>query len=410
MDCALLPVTDVLTTGVCVPTSSGTADAGDPCVFGETHADKDDCMPGMVCLGYPVSGTSPDCVNDQECAGPIPEFHNPVCVNGKCSGSFCSPRCDEEGLCEPGFNPENVSGICYCIPGEPPGESGPGEPCPTGGVNPDADSCQAGLSCLYFPTSDTSADCTVNEDCDDPIGVQYNPYCVDGKCSGSFCSPPCGPNRECDEGFEDVEVQGLGCQCVPEETTGNSGPGDACPQGSTNPDADRCQSGLTCLAFIIDDTSPDCTIDEDCIEPVGEQYNPDCVESEGKCSASFCAAECGPNDECEADFEPDNVSDTCYCVPAATSRLGEPCPYDTVNATAPQCAPELTCLGVPADGNSGTCPNDVSECTTLTVNVDCVGGNCGASYCAELCGAGDTCPTGYVTHDEGGTCYCIPEG
>jgi hypothetical protein len=130
MDCALLQVTNTLTTGVCVPPQgAGEADAGEPCAFGETHADADDCLPGMVCLGYPVSASSPDCEQDNECLAVFPESENPVCVNGKCSGSFCCPRCGDNDECDQGFFDAYVDSTCYCIPAT---ECGSGDTCMSG--------------------------------------------------------------------------------------------------------------------------------------------------------------------------------------------------------------------------------------------------------------------------------------
>jgi len=101
------------------------------------------------------------------------------------------------------------------------------------------------------------------------------------------------------------------------------------------------------------------------------------------------------------------------CVVDGEGSPGDPCTFGEVNASAGDCDPGLECLGVPADGNAGTCPGGLpSECIQLIEewNIDCVNGNCGVSFCSEPCDANGTCPAGFDPIDVGNppACFCIP--
>lgn len=98
---------------------SGTQGPGEPCPFGDVNTNHDYCgkydeCNWMICLGNDsTDGTCPG-GSATECTE-IPESHNPDCVNGTCGFSFCAPPC-VDGACDDGFEPEDISGTCYCIP------------------------------------------------------------------------------------------------------------------------------------------------------------------------------------------------------------------------------------------------------------------------------------------------------
>jgi hypothetical protein len=196
-----------------------------------------------------------------------------------------------------------------------------------------------------------------------------------------------------------------GGQCVT-ETYGALG--DPCPFGDMNNGYDFCASGLTCLGNDNTGPCPSGTVAECGIPDV---HNPDCVD--GICGYSFCAVRCDAQGNCPAGFWHQDVGGTCYCIPVSngTAQAGDPCPLGNVNLTAENCAPGLSCLGFPADGQAGTCPGgNPTECIDIPANAnpDCVNGNCGASFCAEQCDAQGHCPEGFVCQDVGDTWYCIP--
>jgi hypothetical protein len=119
--------------------------------------------------------------------------------------------------------------------------------------------------------------------------------------------------------------------------------------------------------------------------------------------------------ECIADIDCPSPEMTCidnHCIGAEPGQPGDPCAYDTVNATAGDCDEGLVCLGRAADGSSGTCPNGhPRECEEIyeSVDPDCVDGNCGYSFCSEKCNDQWECPSGFDPQDRNGTCYCIPD-
>jgi len=126
--------------------------------------------------------------------------------------------------------------------------------------------------------------------------------------------------------------------------------------------------------------------------------------------------ECGPDPVCGKECGSCVAGQNCQggqCVTSSYGALGDPCVFGDVNIAAGDCATGLECLGIPADGNAGTCPGGASsECTNLLEewNIDCVGGNCGASFCSEPCDARGDCPPGFVGQDVGNppVCMCIP--
>jgi hypothetical protein len=409
----------------CIPAPEpGQAEQGDPCPFDATNADADNCKSGLICLGIPAAADSTACTAPADCESDFLPSWNPDCVDvagtGRCGASFCSGRCDAAGACADGFVPQDVSGSCYCIPGET-GSSGPGDPCPFGSVNGDSEACQGGLQCLGIPADADSTACTTAADCSADFLPSWNPDCVDvngtTRCGASFCSPPCGAGDTCDPGFVPQDVSGS-CYCIPGET-GDSGPGDPCPFDGANATADACQAGLTCLGFSVGAGSPDCPNgDADCVTALGAAYNPDCVDFGGapKCGASFCSPACGAGDTCDAGFSPQDVSGSCYCIPVETgdSAAGDPCPYDTINDTADFCQAGLACLGMAASAGSPDCANGVADCVTALgaeINPDCVdvagSPKCGASFCSAPCVAG-ACEAGFVVIDVSGDCYCQP--
>ncbi|MBN2497134.1 MAG: hypothetical protein JXR96_21255, partial [Deltaproteobacteria bacterium] len=193
---------------------------GDPCPFNGTHADADYCQAGMACLGYDRDVVNTPCDSDDDCTEVIPPVENPECADDSlCGGSFCAPPCDENGQCDDGFVPDDVSGDCYCIPVMT-GDAVAGDPCPFGDINVSADYCVAGLSCIGMEPSDQILCPTdVSECIGDDIYSTWNPECIGGECGMSFCAAPCNETEPyCDTGFEQILV-GLeeDCFCAPEE-------------------------------------------------------------------------------------------------------------------------------------------------------------------------------------------------
>jgi hypothetical protein len=171
---------------------------------------------------------------------------------------------------------------------------------------------------------------------------------------------------------------------------------------------DFCASGLACLGNDNTGSCPGGSVAECGIPDV---QNPDCVN--GVCGFSHCSPRCDAQGNCETGYVPTDLGGTCYCVPDVTgsAQAGDPCPFGDVNATADFCAAGLACLGFPADGQAGKCPGgDPVECIDIpsNANPDCVGDNCGASFCSEECDAQGNCPAGFWPQEIGGTCYCIP--
>jgi hypothetical protein len=372
--------------GQCV----GDGNLGDPCAYGDVNPTAGDCNAGLSCLGVAADGVAGTCPGglDSECTGLIDEW-NPDCVGTNCGASFCSEPCGAGRTCPQGFIDQDVGtpAECWCVPTRQ-GDGDDGDPCPWGDVNASYADCLAGKACLGNDDfgscpGGSAAECT-------GIAPSYNADCVGGICGFSF--PPV-------------------CYCLPEEA-GTSQAGEPCPfTGGVHDDADFCASGLTCLGNGNTGTCPGGTAAE-CGIPAAQ--NPDCVN--GVCGFSHCTAECDAGGNCEAGFTPETISGTCYCVPGepGTAQAGDPCPFTGgVNGTAENCAPGLSCLGVPADGASGTCPGGLdSECVDIpaSLNPDCVGTNCGYSVCAAECDANGNCPAGFAPEDVGDppVCFCVP--
>jgi len=189
-------------------------------------------------------------------------------------------------------------------------------------------------------------------------------------------------------------------------------PGDPCAFEEVNADAGYCGEGLLCLGIPADGSAGTCPggLAEECTQ-LQEEWNIDCVN--GLCGVSFCSARCDAAGACPRGFMPADVAGSCYCIPdnGGTAQIDDPCAFGEVNEDAADCEAGLACLGVPADGTAGTCPGGTpEECTELADvwNPDCVGGNCGVSFCAARCDAAGNCPAGHVPQDIGGDCYCIP--
>jgi hypothetical protein len=104
----------------CVPGGGpdGCDGPGCPCPFtGGVNAAADNCGSSMDCLGIPPDPEARPCEQDADCLEYHPLNWNPDCVNGGCGASFCSAPCNN-GACPAGFDPQTISGTCYCIPAE----------------------------------------------------------------------------------------------------------------------------------------------------------------------------------------------------------------------------------------------------------------------------------------------------
>ncbi|MBN2493012.1 MAG: hypothetical protein JXR96_00370 [Deltaproteobacteria bacterium] len=193
--------------GQCLPEGSGSL--GDPCPYNGANATADDCQRGLYCTGFETGG---ECSQDPDCTGGFFPAANPDCVDGQCAVSFCTQDCDSSGLCPSWSFPFGYGDFCICVPQTPGGTSGPGEPCPLGGVNVEARSCQSGLMC--WATAPEEYPCSRDSDCDQQLPASWNPDCVDGWCGTSFCSEPCDSTGSCPSGFEPWTDMGI-CYCLP---------------------------------------------------------------------------------------------------------------------------------------------------------------------------------------------------
>ncbi|MBN2495266.1 MAG: hypothetical protein JXR96_11785 [Deltaproteobacteria bacterium] len=201
----------------CIPQEIGTSGPGDPCPFAGSNDDADYCQSGLACLGYDREAIYYPCDSDEDCLDALPPAENPDCAyDGLCGASFCSPPCDENDQCEPGFYPALVGDQCYCIP-ETTGSSGAGDPCPFNGTHMDADYCESGLACLGYDRDAVNTRCDSDDDCLEVLPPAENPECApDMLCGASFCSARCDENGECEPGFYPALVDGDGCRCIPE--------------------------------------------------------------------------------------------------------------------------------------------------------------------------------------------------
>jgi len=368
-----------------------------------------DCQPNCVdkdcgddgCGGSCGTCTAPKvCDDDGKCVDCTPNCTDKVCGDDGCEGS-CG-TCPADKHCEDGA----------CVAGT---SGNPGDPCTFGDVNVDAGDCNTGGTCLGIEADGQSGTCTIASDCTN-LGDELNPDCVNGNCGASFCAEECpgGDVNQCPAGFVGQVISGT-CFCVPSsDPIGPGEKGDPCIFGDVNSDTENCKEEFACLGLAADGTSGTCTVDADCSD-LGDALNPDCVS--GNCGASFCAEQCpgGVAANCPAGTTGQDISGTCYCIPSTgpvgNADKGDPCIFGDVNADTDNCKAEFACLGLPADGTSGTCTVD-ADCSDLgdAINPDCVSGNCGASFCAEQCpgGVAANCPAGTTGQDVGGTCYCIP--
>jgi len=401
---------DVSGTCFCAPMETGDAQAGDPCPIFNVNADADLCAGGLTCIGIEATEESDDCTTDAECPD-SDYFANGDCVEGFCGSSFCSPKCDINGDCDPGFGPIDVSGKCYCAPVEV-GDSAEGDPCPIFGVNEDADACQAGLVCLGMPADEDSLICLADADCS-PVWHPGSPECIDGRCGTSFCSPKCDQEGECAEGFKPIDVSDK-CYCAP-EVTGDALAGDPCPMGNVNTDAEVCGGDLACLGLAAFDWSASCESAGDCL-PFGGMTNDCLIEY---CGMSMCAAECDEDGLCAEGALPYLVDgDTCYCLTGLDvghSPAGGACPFVNVNLDAETCNEGLTCVGLLAGPKDGVECETAEECPAADNPgvADCVNGNCGSSFCAPKCDAEGKCEEGFEPFQlEDESCYCgtVPPG
>ncbi len=411
-DAGFEPVSAGLGKCVCIPLSVGTGAAGEACPIWNVHFEVESCGPDLTCLGIPAEEQEGDptdgaCETIADCDGYFGFLSPADCVDGYCGTSFCSPQCDENDNCENGFFPIDVSGTCFCAPTEV-GDSAAGEACPIFDVNPEADACQGGLSCLgVAPDADTD-ECSTAADCDAgayPGGA----VCVDGHCGTSFCSAKCDAEAECESGFEPISVSDK-CYCQPTQT-GDGMPGDACPFGVSNDGEDYCDGALNCFGINADETVP-CEDDSDCANP---PYAGNAVCVDGWCGTSFCSEKCGADNTCDNGFEPltyENFGiEKCNCVPeipTGDAPVGDPCPIYNVNTDADFCAEDLVCVGDVAMDGAQSCET-AGDCDdgTLIGDALCTLGYCSSSVCLAACTAGSTlCAEGAPYFY--GDCFCQP--
>jgi len=261
------------------------------------------------------------------------------------------------------YTPLDLDGGNECTPsckGKCCGPDGCGGTCPD--ICPSSHKCDTG-TCECSGT----CGCTSDEDCW-AGGCCRDCICMDMNCNGLECGPDPVCGYSC--GY---------CQSCQQCVNGRCGYGAICQTDS------ECMSTQCCRAGCCEEMA---------CGPL--ECGPDPV----------CGWECGP---CSPDKE--CVNGSCVFV---GSELGDPCPLGNVNLTAENCAPGLSCLGFPADGQAGTCPGgNPTECIDIPANAnpDCVNGNCGASFCAEQCdaqGPQGHCPAGFVCQDVGDTWFCVP--
>ncbi len=404
----------------CVPEDVGASPAGGPCPIFNVHFEADSCGPALTCLGIAAKPDEEDpeantCTTADDCDDWM-QMLNPECVDGYCGVSFCSPKCNSTGDCEPGFGPITVSGQCFCIPTEV-GDSGPGEPCPAMGVNEEADACQGGLVCLGISPGADTLECITATDCS-PNWYPGGAQCVDGHCGSSFCSPKCvkkdieGTMTDtCEAGFEPMDVSGS-CYCIP-VYAGNGQAGDPCPFANINGGNQNCGEDLVCLGTYPVPGGSTCATEADC--PAGYAGRTQCFQ--GRCGSSSCALECDENGDCLSGFLPWLVGGGfCLCVGPGEfpggRTAGQTCGFYDVNSAAGACQEGHACFGL---GSTG-----LGETTECTADADCplamfpgtpkcTGGRCVTSFCAPKCDGAFDCPAGYAAIPAGdGPCFCQP--
>ncbi|MBN2495262.1 MAG: hypothetical protein JXR96_11765 [Deltaproteobacteria bacterium] len=392
MCCAELEADD----SVCVKIAPGQACGHNdqPCGASCNGAGDSACMPGSRCLG-PVGDTIAVCAVE-------------------CSDAFDCTGCQDPG--QPGAIFECIpisGGSSYCLRAPQRCEHNAdceveGEVC---GVGTTADDELAG-ECGSWGELPTGAEC----DLDDwpPFESCAAFFCLNGYCS-AVCQEDadCPAHMTCDAiRFIDLPDQSIHMCFGP----GDAGPGDPCPQDGVNPEADLCRAGLKCLAYDLDSRHP-CEDDNDCVFFIPGPNNPDCVEAEGICGSSFCAAPCGDSPQCEGAFYPvwiwDGDEHVCYCIPSTafsgTAGPGDPCPFGRTNAIYDYCQVGLFCLGydtIEACETDGDCGLVLPQAE----NPDCTAeGLCGASFCAAYCDESGGCDEGSHPVEMEGECYCTPD-
>jgi hypothetical protein len=163
-----------------------------------------------------------------------------------------------------------------------------------------------------------------------------------------------------------------------------------------------------------------CRFDFECAEG-------DCVSFDG---SSFCAPRCSePGFVCGAGHEYATITEyrdtgsvrTPTCVPEGDRRTafnlacvrqsdcaaGMAC---VAGRCSPSCQEDLDC---PAQGFPGVPAAGRFDCAPCNTSLDCGDGLCLTGvgferYCADVCGANDSCPTGFHCEDLWGS-YCMPD-
>jgi hypothetical protein len=384
----------------CIPNCTGKCCGYDGC----DGTCPDICPAGYTC--NPVTcvcetygcNTNADCTATQCCI-------NWDCVDMNCGNLECGPDpvCGKEcGPCPVGR--DCVNGRCVNV--EP---SQLGDPCPFDTVNANDGYCDEGLVCLGILADGNAGTCPggAATECTN-LDQEYNRDCVNGNCGASFCSEPCGAQRNCPEGFVGLDIgDPPTCMCIPNRIIEDCGwAGDPCPFNGVNASECFCKTGNVCLGNVDIGSCPGGT-DAEC-SGVPDTWNPDCVN--GVCGFSFCTLGCDAQGNCPAGYMPADANGTCYCIGdgGETGQLGDPCPFGDMNNSYNFCMSGLTCLG---NDDAGSCPGgSPTECGIPDIqNPDCVNGVCGFSHCSSRCDAQGNCPTGYAPVDVSGTCYCVPQ-
>jgi len=367
------------------------AGAGEVCVIatGQCEVCAPDCT-GLECGPDPACGAScGDCDAGETClAGTCSCVAD--CVGRECGDDGCGGSC---GSCLPGETC-NPAGVCECVPDCANRECGP-DPvcgfscgaCEADEVCTEAGVCLAGCTpncegreCGPDPVCDTSCGtCPAGETCDAGGQCVCTPDCAGRECGDDGCGGSCG---SC-QAPQTCNQDGV-CVCVPDCTGLECGPDPVCGASCgtcTLPEV--CRTGqCECV--------PDCGTRECGPDPV-------CGASCGTCPAGET---CDPNGVCQS----------------PGGQLGDACPYNNVNAAAPECdaAQNLFCVGMDENATY-TCSVD-QDCVALgfpeNYNPDCVTGavtGCGFSFCSQLCDAQGNCPAGYDPYtDAQGNCFCLP--
>jgi hypothetical protein len=190
------------------------------------------------------------------------------------------------------------------------GDNGCGGTCPG--------DCPADYVCNHDTCGCEPTSCTTNADC---MATQCcrNGVCVGMNCGELECGPdpvcgkecgPCPADRECVDG-----------KCVIVEL---GQLGDPCPFDNVNEAAGLCEESLLCVGDPADGvggrtcpggSTAECIEYLDIVEEIEllEERNIDCVN--GNCGISFCTYECDNEGRCPLGFLPQNVNDTCACIP-----------------------------------------------------------------------------------------------